>query len=106
MDEYTRYVELFNQKSRWNKWQICICWITIIFYPLYWIVYTRIKKSKFLKVSSISTKNLINYKYCTKGLKVSKNADYTNIYFDIFDYKKINNQYITSDSNFLFYLSG
>jgi hypothetical protein len=70
------------------------------------MVHARLKKRKYLRLMRLSTHGIIRPKFYTKGLKVSKNADYTNLYMDFFEYTKANLRYFLLTSSFLIHLSG
>ncbi|CAD8126881.1 unnamed protein product [Paramecium sonneborni] len=112
-DEYEQFAKNFNSIAAWSKTKYIILNIlAILYYPLYWGWQTKIKKDKYKLLAALLNKNQIPkfWKQAsdqTYGrFKMTKSADYTLLYIDIFNYKNCDLKYIYLTCPFIIYLSG
>ncbi|CAD8212496.1 unnamed protein product [Paramecium pentaurelia] len=90
LEEYKRFANKINKLAEWKKSEkILLAIVCIMYYPLYWMILTYIKKKKYLKIVEYFNQSNIMKTIDDQfiKIKISKSADYTLLYFDIFNYK-------------------
>jgi hypothetical protein len=51
IDEYRRFAQKINKIAEWpRKEKIILAFLSVVYYPLYWVYYTSRKKKKYLKI--------------------------------------------------------
>ncbi|CAD8207127.1 unnamed protein product [Paramecium pentaurelia] len=90
LEEYKRFANKINKFAEWKKQEkILLIIVSILYYPLYWMILTYIKKKKYLRIIEYfhqsNIMKLMDDQFIK--IKISKSADYTLLYFDIFNYK-------------------
>ncbi|CAD8211590.1 unnamed protein product [Paramecium pentaurelia] len=112
-EEYEKFAKNFNELASWSKTNYIILNIlAILYYPLYWGWQTKIKKNKYKLLSALLNKNEIPKFWKQSSdqtygrFKMTKSADYTLLYIDIFNYKNCDLKYIYLTCPFIIYLSG
>ncbi|CAD8201851.1 unnamed protein product [Paramecium pentaurelia] len=112
-EEYEKFAKNFNEIAAWSKTKyIILNFLAILYYPLYWGWQTKIKKDKYKQLSALLNKNEIPKFWKQSSdqtygrFKMTKSADYTLLYIDIFNYKNCDLKYIYLTCPFIIYLSG
>ncbi|CAD8192851.1 unnamed protein product [Paramecium octaurelia] len=112
-EEYEKFAKNFNELASWSKTNYIILNIlAILYYPLYWGWQTKIKKDKYKLLSALLNKNEIPKFWKQSSdqtygrFKMTKSADYSLLYIDIFNYKNCDLKYIYLTCPFIIYLSG
>ncbi|CAK65210.1 unnamed protein product (macronuclear) [Paramecium tetraurelia] len=90
LEEYKRFANKINKLAEWKKQEkVLLIIFSILYYPLYWVILTYTKKKKYLKIIEYfhqsNIMKLMDDQFIK--IKISKSADYTLLYFDIFNYK-------------------
>ncbi|CAK63469.1 unnamed protein product (macronuclear) [Paramecium tetraurelia] len=112
-EEYEKFAKNFNEIAAWSKTKyIILNFLAILYYPLYWGWQTKIKKDKYKSLAALLNKNEIPKFWKQSSdqtygrFKMTKSADYTLLYIDIFNYKNCDLKYIYLTCPFIIYLSG
>ncbi|CAD8125475.1 unnamed protein product [Paramecium sonneborni] len=112
-EEYEKFAKNFNEIAAWSKTKyIILNFLAILYYPLYWGWQTKIKKDKYKLLAALLNKNEIPKFWKQSSdqtygrFKMTKSADYTLLYIDIFNYKNCDLKYIYLTCPFIIYLSG
>ncbi|CAD8127333.1 unnamed protein product [Paramecium sonneborni] len=90
LEEYKRFANKINKFAEWKKQEkILLIFASFLYYPLYWMILTYLKKKKYLRIIEYFNQSnmikLMDDQFIK--MKISKSADYTLLYFDIFNYK-------------------
>lgn len=114
IEEWNKFTQRLNKLAEWKKWEFFVLlFLGIFYYPLYWVMIRHFKKKKFEGIkyfvhnSDIKLWKFLNAEeQVSIKLKLSKSADYTLLYLDIFNYKTYDLKYLFLTCPYIILLSG